>query len=206
MTLYPLTRALLGLATPPLVVEFGAARAASQTGRPPLRSLVGDRPYLASDLTTGGGIDVVTDLHDLGLHSGAIGLILLLDTIEHVNDPVRTVRELARCLHPGGITLITTVFFFPIHEHPQDFWRFTAQGLAEVMSAFSRVHTREIGWSLLPHTVVGLGANEGVSPSLWDEAIRQIDGWAAGSATGWRERVLGWAPPALTQWAYRRFA
>lgn len=50
--------------------------------------------------------------------------------LEHVEgDPFRAVQESFRVLKPGGIAVHTTVFMFPVHGYPFDFWRFTPHAL-----------------------------------------------------------------------------
>lgn len=50
--------------------------------------------------------------------------------LEHVEgDPFRAVQESFRVLKPGGIAVHTTVFMFPVHGYPFDFWRFTPGAL-----------------------------------------------------------------------------
>ncbi len=58
---------------------------------------------------------------DLGaLPAGAYNAIVCLDVLEHVPDPASLVEQLARCLKPGGILIVSAPFFavgteFPTH-------------------------------------------------------------------------------------------
>jgi 2-polyprenyl-3-methyl-5-hydroxy-6-metoxy-1,4-benzoquinol methylase len=47
-------------------------------------------------------------LEDLGLEAGSYDVITLYDVIEHLIDPVRTMREVARLLASGGVVHIVT--------------------------------------------------------------------------------------------------
>lgn len=51
------------------------------------------------------------DLHDLSFASGSKEVILSLDVIEHVHDPLRSMREIQRVLAPGGLAVVTFPFF-----------------------------------------------------------------------------------------------
>jgi hypothetical protein len=42
-------------------------------------------------------------------------------------------------LHPGGRLILTTRFVFPIHDAPQDYYRFTRYGLAHLCRSFAEV-------------------------------------------------------------------
>lgn len=49
---------------------------------------------------------------------------------EHIEgNPWEAYREIDRILKPGGFLVLTTVFSFPYHPCPGDFWRYTESGL-----------------------------------------------------------------------------
>lgn len=51
------------------------------------------------------------DLHRLSFSDGSFDALLCLDVLEHVNDPVRCMNEMARVLAPGGLAVVTFPFF-----------------------------------------------------------------------------------------------
>jgi SAM-dependent methyltransferase len=55
--------------------------------------------------------------------------ILCTEVLEHLNDPSKSVREMARVLKCGGHLLVSTPFIWPVHEQPFDFQRFTFYGI-----------------------------------------------------------------------------
>jgi SAM-dependent methyltransferase len=49
---------------------------------------------------------------------------------EHIEgNPWEAYSEISRILKPGGMMVLTTVFAFPYHPCPGDFWRYTESGL-----------------------------------------------------------------------------
>ncbi|HMN42973.1 MAG TPA: class I SAM-dependent methyltransferase [Povalibacter sp.] len=59
---------------------------------------------------------------------------------EHVEgDPFTAMEESRRVLKPGGIAVHTTVFAFPVHGSPSDFWRYTPDALRLLCRKFSNV-------------------------------------------------------------------
>ena len=82
----------------------------------------------------------------------------MLDTIEHVKKPIAALGELRRCMKADGVLLLTSHFFFPIHQFPADYSRFTAQGIATLLTEFGQSYAGEAGLKLFPHTVVGLAS------------------------------------------------
>lgn len=78
--------------------------------------------------------DVVGDAHDLSqFKENQFDLVLMIAVMEHLKDPEKVVREVKRVLKPGGKFIFTTVFIFPIHDAPGDYWRFTYFGLKELL-------------------------------------------------------------------------
>jgi SAM-dependent methyltransferase len=56
--------------------------------------------------------------------------VLATETLEHVVDPSRFMREAHRCLRPGGKLILTVPFSARWHFVPHDYWRFTPSSLA----------------------------------------------------------------------------
>lgn len=56
--------------------------------------------------------------------------------LEHVQQPFNAVDEMFRVLRRDGILILTTVFMYPIHEYPKDYWRFTPDGLKRLCRNF----------------------------------------------------------------------
>jgi len=76
-------------------------------------------------------IDVVSDLAEpLPFADGAFDTIILSDVLEHAPDPALVWREMTRVLSPGGHIVMNVPFFYWLHAHPHDFYRFTEFALA----------------------------------------------------------------------------
>ena len=104
----------------------------------------------------GPGADHIKDIRRLLFRSGEVGTFILADTLEHVADPWRAIREVHRCLR-RGVAICTSVMCFPIHGHPNDYWRFTP----EAFRMYSRhFHALDFlcGPPEFPHTISGIGA------------------------------------------------
>ena len=191
---------------PEPVIEFGALRAPTQTHLPSVRSVFTGYQYSGVDMMPGVGVDQLQDLRQIGLCDQSIGMALLLDTIEHVEDPRRAMDELRRCLKPNGILLLTSHFFFPKHAYPYDYWRFTSDGLRSLLRDFPFQHAAEGGLRRFPHTVVGLAGGAALEACQWHRSVNAVDGWLKHGATTWKERMLGVLPPVIGQLSYERYA
>src|SRR5213595_665721 len=148
---------LRAVETPDPVVEFGALQV--EPGQDAdLRPLFAGRPYLGTDLRPGPGVDRVEDLRALTLADGSVGTALCLETLEHCEDPFAAGRELARVVADGGVCLVSTPLLLGIHGYPNDYWRFTPEGLRVVLEAFDDAWVAGIGDPEMPLAVVGVAA------------------------------------------------
>lgn len=139
------------------IVEFGSLQV--EPGQPnDLRALFAGRDYIGTDLRPGPGVDRVEDLRALTLATDSIGTALCLDTLEHCADPLTACRELHRVLADGGVCVLSSVMFFPVHGYPHDYWRFTPEGLRLLLAPFDDVWTAGVGHPELPMQVVAIAA------------------------------------------------
>ncbi|KKQ77576.1 MAG: Methyltransferase type 11 [Parcubacteria group bacterium GW2011_GWC1_38_6] len=81
------------------------------------------------DIRNGPGVDVVSSVYGLPFDDSSFDIVLCMVVLEHLEDPKKAIAEMLRVLRPGGKILISVPFLFPIHDSPNDFWRFTKYGL-----------------------------------------------------------------------------
>ncbi len=151
------------------IIEVGARPAAGQEDQLNLRDLFPGFEYIGCDIQEGARVDRIEDVHHLTFEDNSIGGFIALDTLEHVADPRRAMEEVWRVLRPGGVAIITSVMFFPIHAHPWDFWRFTPEGFNQLLEPFESKLVMAFGWEQMPETVYGVGI-KGPAPDL-DESL-----------------------------------
>jgi SAM-dependent methyltransferase len=165
---------------PQPIVEFGSLQV--EPGQPnDLRALFAGREFVGTDIRSGPGVDRVEDLRALTLPQSSVGTAVCLDTLEHCADPMVACRELHRVLADGGVCVISSVMFFPVHGYPQDYWRFTPEGLKLLLEPFDDVLAFGVGHPELPMQVIAV-AGKGRSLALGEgsfmtltEAQRQWD-------------------------------
>ncbi len=171
---------------PDPVVEFGSLQVEpGQDGD--LRGLFDGRPFTGTDMREGPGVDRVEDLRSLSFAAGEVGTALCLDTLEHCADPPQAGRELARVTAPGGVCVVSSVMLFGIHGYPDDYFRFTPQGLrAGVLAGFDDVWTCGLGHPDIPTVVIGVGAHGrrlGLSLADFPSLAAAQARWEAGAGT-----------------------
>jgi len=93
-------------------------------------------PLFAAHVAEYVGVDVANPaaelegtVEDIPVPDGSFDLVLCTQTLEHVDDPGRAVRELRRVVAPGGRVLLSTHGVQVYHPNPDDYWRWTHAGL-----------------------------------------------------------------------------
>ncbi|MFO0814476.1 MAG: methyltransferase domain-containing protein [Gemmatales bacterium] len=112
---------------PTPVVEIGSYHVPGQEGLIELRSLFQQGEYIGIDMRAGPGVDRVENVEKLTLRNQSAGTVIALSTFEHVKHFWKGVEEVKRILRPDGVLIVSTPFYFRIHQHPSDYWRFTTE-------------------------------------------------------------------------------
>lgn len=75
------------------------------------------------------------------------GTITCLNVVEHVENPFRVFEALRMALQPHGLLIVSTVFSFPYHPSPRDYWRYSPDCL-EMLCLASGLKVLECDWRL----------------------------------------------------------
>jgi SAM-dependent methyltransferase len=133
-----------GLAMRPLrraVAAFADSRARAGAkvldygcGTEPYRALFEARgaTCIAADIDAGHDLQFVPD-QPLPLEAATFDCVVSFQVLEHVRDVPLYLREARRVLKDGGSFLLSTHGTWPYHPHPQDFWRWTREGLRTIV-------------------------------------------------------------------------
>lgn len=125
------------------VLEIGSYRVAGQEAIADVRPLFPGRAFTGIDIRTGPGVDCVASVEALPQADASVGTVLALNTFEHVARFWRGFDEIYRVLRPDGVLLVSCPFYFHIHNHPSDYWRFTPEALEVLLENYPQ---KIIGW------------------------------------------------------------
>ncbi len=149
--------------------------------------------------------DCAGDALLLPFEASTFHLVLSQETMEHVSDPFRAVREMGRVLKTDGVLYLQVPFVLGYHPDPEDYWRFTHAGVRRLIEqAGLRCERVE------PSLAAGTGAHRilveflaGVAARLVPQTYRPVkgvvailfyplkwlDGWLSAGAE--RDRIAG---------------
>jgi SAM-dependent methyltransferase len=163
---------------PEPIVEIGSLQVEKQMYDADLRPFFPGKQYIGCDRREGRGVDRIEDVQRLSFADHAIGTVLMLETLEHVENPVQAMEEIFRVLRPEGVVLISSCMDFPVHEYPADYWRFSPQGFDLLLRRFSPRRVYVQGHPRFPHSLVGVGKKGGTDEDLHvlDTLVTQIPG------------------------------
>jgi len=84
------------------------------------------------EIEGGPDVDYVGSALDLPFEDQSVDLVVTQEVLEHVPDPFLAMREIYRVLKHGGRAYVQLPFIIGFHPCPEDFWRFTDQGMMEL--------------------------------------------------------------------------
>lgn len=134
--------------------------------------------YVNVDLCLVPGVDVAADAHSLPFPDAIFERIECDAVLEHVRNPEQVIREIARVAAPGAYVHLVTPFCHPFHAYPDDYRRFTPQGLRELAGSMQVIAE---GWRTGPTAtmlVFGIEYVKLLFPfRLWRGAVHFVLGW-----------------------------
>ncbi len=128
---------------PEPILEIGSYQVPGQEAIADLRGLFADKEYVGVDVRSGPGVDSVADVQSLPYEDCSVGTVIAMNTFEHVPRFWRGFHEIYRVLRPHGALLVSCPFYFHLHHHPADYWRFTPDALNLLLEDYP---SRIVGW------------------------------------------------------------
>ena len=83
-------------------------------------------------------------------YKSGFDVILCTNVLEHVFDFSLAIKNIRNALKPGGIAMIYIPGFYPLHDEPYDYWRFTEHSLRKLLKGFRTLRLRHSGLRQYP--------------------------------------------------------
>jgi SAM-dependent methyltransferase len=156
---------------------------------------------ITTDIQALPGVDVVCDATALAFEDNKFDYVWSNAVLEHVREPWKVAAEIARVLKPGGVAIIHTPFLEYVHGWPDDYYRFTIQGLRVLFKGLEELKTGtsagpgQVLPDLIQYYFAGFGdlVNGGFWPTLWCVCVgiwllplRWLDRWLCRRPSYWR--------------------
>lgn len=77
-------------------------------------------------------------------------LILCTNVLEHIFDSKTAIKNLNYLLKEKGHLVVSVPFIYPLHDEPNDFWRFTEHALKKLFSDFKILTFKKTGIRQFP--------------------------------------------------------
>lgn len=119
--------------------------------------------------------DIFWDGAQMPISDGVYNTVIATEVLEHCPDPLAYLKEVYRVLKPGGVFFFTVPFVWPLHEVPNDAYRYTPFTLDRM---FNQVGFKEIsikslgGFNASLAIMIGLWVNRHLRPS-WKKRMLQ---------------------------------
>tara|TARA_B100001057_G_scaffold482353_1_gene557538 strand:- start:435 stop:1100 length:666 start_codon:yes stop_codon:yes gene_type:complete len=74
--------------------------------------------------------------------------LVIFNVLEHLNNPIKSLKELNRILKKGGLLIGSTPFLYQVHGAPNDYLRFTKNYLINEFKKekFKVIYVKELGY------------------------------------------------------------
>ncbi len=79
------------------------------------------------------GVDVFANAHQLPFKENTVDTILCLEVLEHIERPAQLLKEIFAVLRKDGVLILSAPQTYCLHKDPLDFYRFTQEGLIELV-------------------------------------------------------------------------
>lgn len=106
-------------------------------GNKPYESWFADKveEYIGCDIAQSdlNKVDVICEAQSIPFEDKSFDTVFTTQVIEHVGDHEGMLNEAFRLLKPGGKMILSGPFYWPLHEEPHDYFRYTKHGFRLLM-------------------------------------------------------------------------
>jgi len=104
------------------------------------RYLKGRKDIINVDIFSFHEVDIISDAANLPFKDNSVDLLINTALLEHTSEPWKIIKEMHRVLCKDGKIFCFVPFIQPLHAAPDDFYRWTEQGIYQSFSEFDKLH------------------------------------------------------------------
>jgi len=139
--------------------------------------------------------ELVADGHRLPLRDSSLDGVVSTGTLEHVREPATVLGEIRRVLRDGGLVYLEVPFLQGYHADPDDYWRFTQNGL-RLMLQQCGFEVQDSGSHMGPASAVCWIVSEVIASAFGEGALHRV-GLLAGRCLVWPFKFLDYGIMSL---------
>ncbi|MBU6525870.1 class I SAM-dependent methyltransferase [Methylocystis sp. MJC1] len=120
--------------------------------------------------------DVIGAADSLPFKDASFDGVISIAVLEHVKDPFRCAREIARVLKPGGWLKCCVPFLQPLHGFPHHYFNMTHEGLRTLFEPYLTIERQEVNPATHPVWAIAWQLRswaEGLPPKARKSFLRQ---------------------------------
>lgn len=107
--------------------------------------------YTGCDIVAGANVDVVFDGPNDWQDIGQFDVVITSNTMEHVTDTHKFIRNLASLAKPGGLVCVVVPFACGEHKYPVDCWRILPDGMRFLFESIAKLSVIECHMRMSPY-------------------------------------------------------
>ena len=104
--------------------------------------------FIQSDINPNFGHKVI-DANKMNFKN-RFNVIICASVLEHDFYFQKAIENIYKSLKKNGVALITVPALYPLHDEPNDYWRFTEHSLRRLLSKFKDLKIKRTGFRKLP--------------------------------------------------------
>jgi SAM-dependent methyltransferase len=104
--------------------------------------------FIMSDVVGSYGHSII-DITELDA-TDEFDVILCLNVMEHVYEFRRGFDNLYQAIKPNGVAIVGVPAYYPLHDEPGDYWRFTEHALRRLLAPYRSIQIHNSGLRRYP--------------------------------------------------------
>jgi ubiquinone/menaquinone biosynthesis C-methylase UbiE len=112
-----------------IIADFGGS--SKENSRTNVKQIFEKEKIISVNIDKSSNADIISNLENLPIENNYFDSFLLLEVLEHVQNPKKIIREIHRVVKIGSYGFVSMPFLYQIHKAPTDFRRWTKDKLVE---------------------------------------------------------------------------
>jgi SAM-dependent methyltransferase len=130
------------------ILELGSGKKENENWHSAIRFFDETNDFTQSDIVPEYGRKKI-DLTRMNFKN-EFDIILCNNVLEHVFDLEKGMKNIYEALKLNGILILTVPGFYPLHNEPNDYWRFTEHSLRNLLQNYRRIKLEHKGMRQYP--------------------------------------------------------